>query len=140
MPYVQAICLFVKIFLDEADVLPSEMIVENNPLTYLDSIMTISFLCAMWGCFLLMDMAAKFKIIEGHKFILKAALIKTLVGFVNLQSLIIDILVGYDIIECKEYLSNIAFGGLISNICSLCEAFLLGNACFFINMCDQNHH
>ena len=140
MPYVQAVCLFIKIFLDQAEVLPSVLNFRNDPLTYLDTIMTISFLCAMWGCFLMIDLAAKFKIIEGHKFILKGALIKTLVGFVNLQSLIIDILVSYDIIECKEYLSKIAFGGLISNICSLFEAFILGNASFFMNMYDQSHH
>lgn len=138
MPYVQALCLFIEIFLDETEILPNDL---SLTIAYhLDFIMTFTFLCAMWGCFLIIDLTAKFKIIEGHKFIAKAALLKSLVGFVNLQFLITNTLVNYDIIECKEYLSNRAYGGLISNVCSLLLALILGNICFFVNMIDQTHH
>ena len=138
MPYVQTLCLFVEIFLDVTEVLPADL--KSSISYYLDFVMTFTFLCAMWGCFLIIDLTAKFKMIEGHKFIAKAALLKSIVGFVNLQFLIINILVHYEIIECKEYLSNTGYGGLISNVCSLLLALILGNICFYVNMIDHTHH
>ena len=101
MPYLQSFCFFITILLKEAELMPLDGFSNSGSMNlYIQSIMTISFLCAMWGLFLIMDLSDKFKLIKGHRFKLKAALLKIMVVFVNLQGLIINILVSFDVITC----------------------------------------
>ena len=142
MPYLQSICLFTITLLHEADLIRYEDYSRSstNINLYIQSVMTISFLCAMWGLFLIMDLTDKFKLIKGHRFRSKAAYLKIMVVFVNLQGLIINILVSFDVINCKGVISGKAHGGVISDLCSLIEAFILGNLTFYLNMKSVDHY
>ena len=141
MPYLQSFCFFITILLKEAELMPLDGFSNSGSMNlYIQSIMTISFLCAMWGLFLIMDLSDKFKLIKGHRFKLKAALLKMMVVFVNLQGLIINILVSFDVITCYGTVSGKEHGGVITDICSLIEAFILGNVAFYFNVKNTDHY
>ena len=142
MPYTQALCIFVIMVLHEAQIMAYDDYSHkiSNVNLYLQTIMTLSFLSAMWGLFLIMDLTAKFHIIQGHKFKLKAAILKIIVVFVNLQGLIINILDSFEIIDCKGSIGSLGISGLLNSLCSLIEAFILGQVCFALNVRHSYHH
>lgn len=90
----------------------------------------------MWGLFILFHLTDRYNLTRQRQFKVKALILKVIVVFVNVQTLVIDICAAQGAIGCNKQMSAVAFGAVYKDICTMVESFFLGNAVFFLTVSD----
>jgi len=133
MPFVQFLCIFTVDLLGKAEYSSSDDFSLTDENVYLQTGMTMSFFVAMWGLFQLMSITMKFELVGDCKFKFKAVLLKVLIVVINVQGMVIDVLIYYEVFGCFRQLGPKAVGGMVRDVTLMIEAFFLGNLSFYLH-------
>ena len=128
MPYVQTAMIFVTFLLLLSGTTRTGNYSPDDPNLYIQLIIQISFFTGMWALFSLVGITLQYEKLSEHHYRKKALLLKLMMGLTNLQTLVIDALVNYNVIHCvNEEISGFAMGCVIKSSIVLVESLVFGS-------------
>ena len=128
MPYVQTSMIFITFLFLLSGATRTGNFSPDDPYLYLQLIIQISFFTGMWALFSLVGITVQYEKLNGYHYRKKAFLLKAMMGLTNLQTLIIDALVNYNIIRCvNEEISGFAMGCVIKSSIVFVESIVFGS-------------
>ena len=128
MPYVQTSMVFITFLFLLSGVTRTGNLSPDDPYLYTQIITQISFFTGMWALFSLVGITVQYEQLSGYHYRKKALLLKTMMGLTNLQTLIVDTLVNYNIIKCvNEEISGFAMGCVVKSSIVFIESIVFGS-------------
>ena len=128
MPYVQTAMIFITFLLLLSGTTRTGNLSPDDPYLYTQLIIQVSFFTGIWALFSLVGITLQYEKLSGHHYRTKALLLKVMMGLTNLQTLIIDALVNYNVIRCvNEEISGFAMGCVIKSSIVMIESIVFGS-------------
>ena len=136
MKFVQSVCLFLLISLELSGYINYDNLGFESGYVYLQGLIGLSFIMAIWAMFLLFGMAGEHELLREDGFGKKADTFKLLVILINVQEFVFEAMAAFGLLPCDQYFSRAAYAAVIHDSFCLVESFALGQICFVLNYFD----
>ena len=128
IPYIQTVMIFIFFLLLLSGTTRTGNLSPADPYLYIQLVIQLSFFIGMWALLSLIGITLQYEKLTSYQYKKKAFLLQAMMGLANLQTLVIDALVNYNIIPCvNEQISAFAMGCIIKSSIIFIETIVFGS-------------